>query len=38
MSIDTSQSLVRREFDHSIVRWIMKGVGNPRLLIRLWNS
>jgi cyclopropane-fatty-acyl-phospholipid synthase len=38
MSIDTSQSLVRREFDHSIVRWIMKGVGNPRLLIRLWNG
>ena len=38
MSFDTSQSLVRREIDHSVVRWIMKGVGNPRLLIRLWNG
>ena len=38
MSIDTSQSLVQRDFDHSVVRWIMKGVGNPRIMVRLWNG
>jgi len=38
MSIDTSQSLVQRDFDHSVIRWIMKGVGNPRIMIRLWNG
>jgi len=38
MSIDTSQSLVQRDFDHSVIRWIMKGVGNPRITVRLWNG
>ncbi len=38
MSIDTSQSLVERDVDRSIIRWIMKGVGNPRISIRLWNG
>jgi cyclopropane-fatty-acyl-phospholipid synthase len=38
MSIGTSQSLVQRDLDHSVVRWIMKCVGNPSILIRLWNG
>jgi len=38
MSIDTSQSLVERDFDRSVVRWIMKCVGNPSISIRLWNG
>ena len=38
MSIDISQSLVERDFNRSVVRWIMKCVGNPSILIRLWNG
>ena len=38
MSIETSQSLSERDFDSSLVRWIMKYVGNPRISIRLWNG
>jgi len=38
MSIDTSQSLVERDFDRSVIRWIMKCVGNPNISIRLWNG
>ena len=38
MSIDTSQSLDERDFDRSLIRWIMKNVGNPRISIRLWDG
>ena len=38
MSVDISQSLVERDFNRSVVRWIMKCVGNPSILIRLWNG
>ena len=38
MRIDMSQSLAERHFDHSLIRWIMKQVGNPRISIRLWNG
>ena len=38
MSIDTSQSLVERDLDRSLILWIMNYVGNPRISIRLWNG
>jgi cyclopropane-fatty-acyl-phospholipid synthase len=38
MSIDTSQRLAERNFNRSVVRWIMKQVGNPRISIRLWDG
>ncbi len=38
MSIDTSQSLVERDLDRSVILWIMNYVGNPRISIRLWNG
>jgi len=38
MSVDTSRSLTERDFDRSLIRWIMKLVGNPDISIRLWNG
>ena len=38
MSVDTRYSLEERSFDRSLVRWIMKSVGNPRISVRLWNG
>ena len=38
MSVDTRHSLDERSFDRSLVRWIMKSVGNPRISVRLWNG
>jgi cyclopropane-fatty-acyl-phospholipid synthase len=38
MSVDTRYSLDERSFDRSLVRWIMKSVGNPRISVRLWNG
>ena len=38
MRVDTSQSLAGHDFDRSLIRWIMKCVGNPRISIRLWNG
>ncbi|MDH3545728.1 MAG: cyclopropane-fatty-acyl-phospholipid synthase family protein [Gammaproteobacteria bacterium] len=38
MSVETSHSLDARSFDRSLILWIMKQVGNPRISIRLWNG
>lgn len=38
MSVETRHILVDHAFDRSLIRWIMKRVGNPRLSIRLWNG
>ena len=38
MSIDTQQRLDERSFDRSLIRWIMRSAGNPRISIRLWNG
>ena len=38
MSVETRHIPDERSFDHSLVRWIMKSVGNPRISVRLWNG
>jgi hypothetical protein len=38
MSVETSHILAEHAFDRSLVRWIMKRVGNPSISIRLWNG
>jgi cyclopropane-fatty-acyl-phospholipid synthase len=38
MSVETRHALDERSFDHSVIRWIMKSVGNPRVSVRLWNG
>ena len=38
MRIETGQYLAEYDFDRAMIRWIMKCVGNPRILIRLWNG
>ena len=38
MSIDTSQRLAERDFDRSLMRWVMHCVGDPCISIRLWNG
>lgn len=38
MSVETSQSLEQRSLDRSVIRWIMKRAGNPRISIRLWDG
>jgi cyclopropane-fatty-acyl-phospholipid synthase len=38
MSIDTSQRLTERDFDRSLMRWVMRCVGDPRISIRLWDG
>ena len=38
MSVDTSQRLAESDVDRSLMRWVMKQVGNPRISIRLWDG
>jgi cyclopropane-fatty-acyl-phospholipid synthase len=38
MRIDTSQRLAERDFDQSLIRWVMKCVGDPRISVRLWDG
>ena len=38
MTVDTRHILAERSFDRSLVRWIMRRVGNPNISIRLWNG
>ncbi len=38
MSVETRHVLDERSFDRSVIRGIMKSVGNPRLSVRLWNG
>ncbi|MDX1404581.1 MAG: cyclopropane-fatty-acyl-phospholipid synthase family protein [Woeseiaceae bacterium] len=38
MRTDIGQRLADRDFNRNVVRWLMKQVGNPRLLVRLWNG
>ena len=38
MSVETRHVLGERSFDRSVIRWIMKSVGNPRISVRLWNG
>ena len=38
MRIDTRDSVAERSMDRSVIRWIMKFVGNPRIAVRLWNG
>jgi cyclopropane-fatty-acyl-phospholipid synthase len=38
MHIETSNRISEPYFDRSLILWIMKRVGNPRIAIRLWNG
>jgi cyclopropane-fatty-acyl-phospholipid synthase len=38
MSVETRQGVEARSVDRSLVRWIMRGAGNPRISVRLWNG
>ena len=38
MRTETGQRFAERDFDRTLIRWIMKFVGNPRISIRLWNG
>ena len=38
MSVETRHVLDERSFDRSVIRRIMKSVGNPRISVRLWNG
>jgi cyclopropane-fatty-acyl-phospholipid synthase len=38
MSVETRHVLDERSFDRSVIRGIMKSVGNPRISVRLWNG
>ena len=38
MSVDTRHAPDERSIDRSVIRGIMKAVGNPRLSVRLWNG
>ncbi len=38
MRTETSQRFAERDFDRTLIRWIMKYVGNPRISVRLWNG
>jgi len=38
MSVETRHILAEHAFDRSLVRWIMKRVGDPSISIRLWNG
>ncbi len=38
MVVETSQSFAGQDFDHRLVLWAMRLVGNPRISIRLWNG
>ena len=38
MSVDTRESLNERSLSRSLIRRIMKSLGNPRISVRLWNG
>jgi cyclopropane-fatty-acyl-phospholipid synthase len=38
MSVETSHALDDRGFARSLMRWIMKRIGNPNISIKLWNG
>lgn len=38
MRVDTTTFLVERDIDRSMMRWVMKLVGNPSISIKLWNG
>lgn len=38
MSVQTRQTVSEWSFDRSLILWVMKQVGNPRISIRLWNG
>jgi len=38
MSVETRHIRAEHDLDRSLIRWIMKRVGNPRISIRLWNG
>jgi cyclopropane-fatty-acyl-phospholipid synthase len=38
MNVESRHILTEHGFDRSLIRWIMKRVGNPRVSIRLWNG
>ena len=38
MSVKIRDSVEERSLDRSVIRWIMKAVGNPRIAVRLWNG
>lgn len=38
MRVDTRDSLAEHALDRSLIRWVMRRVGNPNISIRLWNG
>jgi len=38
MRVETRQFLAEHAFSRSLIRWIMRRVGNPNISIRLWNG
>ena len=38
MRAETRHILAENALDHSLIRWIMRRVGNPNISIRLWNG
>lgn len=38
MSVRTRQTVSEWSFDRSLILWIMRQLGNPRISIRLWNG
>ncbi len=38
MSVQTRPNVSEWSFDRSLILWIMKQLGNPRISIRLWNG
>lgn len=38
MRTDVKPRLAERDFDRSLIRWLMKQVGNPSISVRLWNG
>jgi len=38
MSVQTRQTVNEWSFDRSLILWIMRQLGNPRISIRLWNG
>ena len=38
MRVDASQFVEARSFDRTMVRWILKSAGNPKVSVRLWSG
>ena len=38
MAIESSRTFSESSFDRSLILWIMSRIGNPHILIRLWNG